>query len=468
MRSAQSNAKLSSGLQAAALLVLALTAGCGQDDAVSGVSLAGGASASGQDGAALADGADATSSEDSTVSISDATVVSVCGDGKCSGVWENAQSCPVDCTGPITGSDGGPIGVDIAPIKDGGPSGGGLKNCGNGVCESDEWMLTCPADCKDPVIPQENCIQKACSEQFKGCQNDAACVKIIDCLTNTIGNQQKCFGSGGDKITNSLLQCSQKAGCLGVPGGQGGGGTAASCGNGQCDNGESMLTCPKDCPQPKTKEEACYHNACPDQYAKCAADIQCVKTVDCFNTGGTPQECGDNANQKALNLCTTNAGCSVPVSNCGNGVCDKGETNLSCPKDCPKPISELEVCMLKACPDQYKACQADSKCTNAIACYNNGGSPQQCFMNGGKAVGALLQCVQNSGCLDGGGNNPVCGDGQCDAPDENQQNCAQDCAPSPPPPPPPQPCKTKKDCADNEVCCAQPNGPICVDIGQCN
>lgn len=462
MRTASSNAKCKTIVNGLIGAIVAITAGCGQDDSVSGVALVGDSAGAGQDAATLADGADATNSEDSTINVTDTTVVSVCGDGKCSGTWENAQSCPVDCTGPITGPDGGPIGVDIAPIKDGGTSGGGLKNCGNGICETDELMLTCPADCKTAVIPQENCIQKACPDLFKGCQSDPECVKIIDCLTNTVGNQQKCFGTGGDKITNSLLQCAQKGGCLGVPGGQGGGGTAASCGNGACDNGESMLTCPKDCPQPKTKTEACYHDKCPDQYAKCAADIQCVKTVDCFNTGGTPQECGDNANQKALNLCTTSSGCNGAVQNCGNGACDKGETNLSCPKDCPKPVSDLEVCMIKACPDQYKACQADSKCTSAIACYNNGGSPQQCFSGGGPALGGLIQCVQNSGCLDGGGNNPVCGDGQCDQPDETPQNCPQDCAP------PVTPCKTKKDCADNQVCCAQPSGPICVGIGQCN
>lgn len=90
----------------------------------------------------------------------------------------------------------------------------------------------------------------------------------------------------------SSTGCGSSAG--GAGGGAGGyyaptdaGPTAAVCGNGSCESGESTASCPADCPKP----------------AGSSADV--------VATGAA----------------------------CGDGTCDSGESNASCPADCPKAVA---------------------------------------------------------------------------------------------------------------------------------
>ena len=495
--------------------------------------------------------------------LGDATTTgpAVCGDGKCQAPGETMFLCPADCKTPATDAEackhkacqpqydacsGDPACMaQVACENSGGQNCAkdkkadqelnalsgciqqanctnvGLKQCGDGTCQSTETMLTCPQDCKTPVDPQETCIQKGCPDDYKACQADAACVKIVDCVNNNQNNPNQCFQNGGQPsdVIQGFFQCAQQSGCFGGGGGGGGGGgTGATCGNGQCNQGETMLTCPADCKQPKTPTEACYHKACPNEYSKCSADADCVKTVDCFNTGGDANQCGSNVNQQALNVCIQKSGCDNGggggggggLQNCGDGKCADGETNLTCPDDCPTATDPQEICLQKNCSKQYTQCQNSDNCTTAIDCYNQGGDPQQCFGNGGKSLQGLLQCGFQSGCITqgggggGGGGNPpgsckgkcgvydkqascqcdnaclqnnnccadmqtlcggggptvVCGDNVCDS-SESSATCPKDC------PAGPTPCKTKGDCSSTEVCCAAAGGSVCVAVGQC-
>ena len=494
----------------------------------------------------------------------------VCGNGVCEGPDETMFLCPADCKTAATGQEackhkacqpqydacsadaacmtaiacfnagGGnecvtsqQVGQEVNAltqcVQKANCKPGGLMNCGNGTCDLDESELTCPADCKTAVNPQETCLQQNCATDYKACQADATCVKIVDCVENAIlvkSDPNACFqgmggpgGGGMSQVTQGFLGCAQQSQCLGGGGGGGGGGTTATCGNGKCDGGETMLTCPKDCTQPTTPTEACYHKACPSQYAACSADPACIKAVDCFNTGGNPQQCGNNANQSALNQCVTASGCANQgggggggLPNCGNGVCDPDELVLTCPADCKTPTDPQETCLQKSCATQYKACAADPACVKVVDCVNNNqNNPQQCMQGGGMSgtTGGLFQCGQQANCFGGGGGGggtvqttcqgncgtytqtpgscqcddkctangdcckdyaslcgttttPVCGDGTCAAPQETAANCAADCAP-----PPPKPCKTIKDCGATEVCCGLASGSVCTPTGQC-
>ena len=57
---------------------------------------------------------------------------------------------------------------------------------------------------------------------------------------------------------------------------------------------------------------------------------------------------------------------------------------------------------------------------------------------------------------------PICGDGICDPNLETSQTCPKDCGT-----PPATACKSKADCATDEVCCIQAAGQVCVKIGTC-
>ncbi len=485
----------------ALLAALSLSvAACGSDSAVAGAQgVTEGDGTAGGDGSLS--GADATAgTDDAAVAVNDAVVSFVCGNGTCEGPAENATTCPADCA------------TVVGPDATGGPN-----VCGNGICEApNETMLLCAADCKTPATPAEDCKHKACGKQYDTCTADAACVTAIQCFNAGGGNE--CLTS--QKVSQevqALTQCVQQANCGGQTGG--GGGTTATCGNGACDQGETMLTCPKDCTKPQTQTEACYHKACPNEYAACSADPKCVAAVDCFNTGGTPQQCGNNQNQTALDQCIQGSTCNNTtgggggLKNCGNGVCDPDETMLTCPADCKQPVNPQETCLQTSCPTEYKACQADPACVTVVDCVNNNqNNPQQCLQGGGMggAVMGIFQCGQQSKCfqsgggggggtvqttcqgncgnysntqgscqcdnqcpqnndccsdyasLCGGGPPVVCGDGTCSAPQETATTCPKDCAP-----PAPTPCKTKADCATTEVCCGLASGSVCTAIGQC-
>ncbi len=81
------------------------------------------------------------------------------------------------------------------------------------------------------------------------------------------------------------------------------GGALLSCGDLTCDPGEACATCPSDC------------GACP---ASCDGDLVC--------------EAADGES------CTTCADCDTTAVVCGNGECQSGEDDVSCPSDCgPSP-----------------------------------------------------------------------------------------------------------------------------------
>ncbi len=487
----------------AILAALALgTTACGSDAAVVGSQSVGSDdSTSGNDGALS--GADTSIGTGDGIATSDAVVSFVCGNGKCEGPTETSTTCPADCA------------TVVGPDAAGGPA-----VCGNGICEGpDETMLLCAADCKAPASAAETCKHKACPKEYDACTADAACVAAVKCFNAGGGNECVTSQQVGQEV-QGLTTCVQQSGCNGGGGGGGGGGTTATCGDGTCDQGETMLTCPKDCTQPQTPTEACYHKACPGEYTACSADAACVKVVDCMNTGGSQQQCGMNKNQMALNQCIQGSGCTGGgggggggLANCGNGVCDPGELVLTCPADCKTPTDPQETCLQKSCATEYKTCQADPTCVKVVDCVNNNqNNPQQCMQGGGMggAVGGLFQCGQSSGCFGGGGGGggtgtaqttcqgncgnysnvagscqcdnqcaqngdcckdfttlcggapTACGDGACTAPQETAANCPADCAP-----PAPTPCKTKADCAATEVCCGLASGSVCTAVGQC-
>ena len=495
-------------------LALGVTA-CGDDGAVAGPqAVTGGDTNGGNDGALSGD--DAATLSDGAVLGQDAAIGSdgttgfVCGNGVCEGPTETPVSCPVDCHSIVVGPDA----TSSNPV------------CGNGICEApNETMLLCAADCKTPASAAETCKHQACGKEYDACTADPACVTSVKCFNAGGGNECVTSQQVGQEV-QALSQCVAASGCPGTTqgggGGGGGGGTTATCGNGTCDQGETMLTCPKDCTGPQSTTEACYHQACPSQYAACSADPQCVKIVDCYNTGGQPQQCGNDPAQSALDQCVQASGCNGQtggggggggLKNCGNGTCDPDETELTCPADCKTAVNPQETCLQTSCPAQYKSCQADSACVTVVDCLvNNANNPQQC-MGGGMtpAVQGLFQCAQQANCLGGGGGGggggtpqttcqgncgnfsnvagscqcdnqcpqngdcckdytslcsatppPVCGDGTCTAPQETATNCPKDSAP-----PAPTPCKTKNDCAATEVCCGLASGSVCLPTGQC-
>jgi len=401
----------------------------------------------------------------------------VCGDGQCTS-GETGKSCPQDCgTTPMDKcGDGICTGMENAKncAKD---CAGTTTKCGDGQCIAPESQQSCPQDCGGGTIDPGQivvCLEKACGSEYKTCLADASCAKVISCAKSctTLACVEGCAtaSGGGGGMSSALVgiaQCGQQAGCFE-------GSTTPPvpvCGDGQCNGGETGKSCPQDC-------------------------------------GPTPSKCGDGMCDKTT------------------------ETSVNCTADCKPTNNPTSLCVQKYCTDAYKACGQTAACFNAVNCIGSGGNPQQCFSDPttAKLASALLQCGQQAGCFGGSTTNScqgkcgqppapgqtcgcdaycaqmgnccpdykslcgtqppvtVCGDGVC-ASTENSKTCPIDCGPPKPVcgdgicapnyessktcpidcgGPPQVACKSKADCAADEVCCIQSAGQVCVKIGSCN
>ena len=306
----------------------------------------------------------------------------ICGDGTCEGP-ETPQSCPDDCRGQ--------------------------GQCGDGVCGPRESFDDCPADC-DPPTGVVGCVEDACPTEVADCQAVPACAQGLVCSAACAGDDIQCFlgcfqdaGFGGEVI--SLGLCAQQSGCF-----QGGGpGPQPTCGDGQCDQGETANNCPQDC------------------------------------AGGGPGGCGDGVCDQFEQF-TCPQDCEGGNSDCGNGVCDQFE-QFSCPQDCqedPQTAAELLECLEGACGPETQACRDNPNCGVQIecleACDDDPDCVDECVALGSPtdAGTALTACAQEAQCFGGGGPGPnpggFCGDGVCDGP-EDANSCPDDCAGGPGPGP---------------------------------
>jgi hypothetical protein len=157
---------------------------------------------------------------------------------------------------------------------------------------------------------------------------------------------------------------------------------SAVCGNGHCEEGEDVWSCPTDC-----SSAVCGNGICEagETTAACGQDCYCGNgTCDSGENAGTcvldcgSAVCGDGTCQPSESLALCPGDCF-----CGNGSCDQGEDESTCAQDCT----------------------ADPVCGDGIC---NGTED---------AVSCPGDCTAD----------PVCGDGTCDAPLEDQSNCPEDC-----------------------------------------
>ena len=184
------------------------------------------------------------------------------------------------------------------------------------------------------------------------------------------------------------------------------------CGDGLCQPvTESPTNCPADCGPPVWTD--CAQQSCATAWNACQNSGGCSNATDCA------QACQDTS---CVQACSTDLGYNTLVNTleplvtcarahnclaaakpgpgggpntCGNGKCDGGETHLTCPKDCPFPISANEQCQVQNCGDSYGACIADLGCVTAATCYNQGNSGM-CFAGGvgGQLLSDLVGCIQ--------------------------------------------------------------------------
>ncbi|MFZ5364949.1 MAG: putative metal-binding motif-containing protein [Patescibacteria group bacterium] len=135
-----------------------------------------------------------------------------------------------------------------------------------------------------------------------------------------------------------------------------------------------------------------------------------------------PIDCDDtdfSIHPAALEICDdidndcdglTDEGCPGNQPVCGNGQCETGETQQTCPVDCHDPVIDADG-------DGYEP-PADCDDTNF---YVNPGRAEQC----GDGIDNDCDGVAEEGC------GPICGNGSCES-GESCPTCPQDCCTTPP------------------------------------
>ena len=260
------------------------------------------------------------------------------------------------------GTDSG--GVD-APLADS-PMGDSATGpvCGDGKCEAGEFNATCPADCKTACKP-------TC--EGKQCGPDA------------------CGGVCG--VCGETKACTDAGKCVGV---------ATVCGNGECEPGETATTCAKDCK------------------ATCAPSCAGKDCGDIDGCGGLcAGACPGGGTYTADKNCQGG-------SLCGNGTCDAGENNSSCPKDCKAdclPQCAGKTCGPNGCGGICGMCGGGKACTDEGTCVALGPVCGNGMCEAGETAENCGQDCKTTG--------PVCGNGFCEV-GETTESCSKDCKPTTP------------------------------------
>lgn len=268
--------------------------------------------------------------------------------GKCAAVMQNGEMvCGKAGTGPV---------------------------CGNSQCEPGETAGSCPKDCQatGPVCGNAKCEMG---------ENSANCIKDCPVAGPVCGNG-KC--ESGENSSNCIKDC-PVAGPV--------------CGNGKCESGETANTCYKDCSTtsawcgdltcspgeagkcaldctPKFNTAfSCIAAQCPAQWAMCVPDEYCNAVVNCVAQCGCDDACTEgcyaDVNKSELTIgfltCASKSGCANPCPAsgpvCGNGLCEVGETKVSCAADCGPAGS-----CANNCGKQVGSCYCDAGCAQNGDC----------------------------------------------------------------------------------------------------
>ncbi|GAB4509594.1 MAG: hypothetical protein Tsb0020_26210 [Haliangiales bacterium] len=244
-----------------------------------------------------------------------------CGDGVCE-PGEDCETCPEDC-----GECPPP------PV------------CGDGVCEPGEDCETCPEDCGECG---GECVHDLCDE---GEPLDPACDQ---CAADVCAADGFCCEVAWDGICVGLAEDICGLDCSGGP----------TCGDGVCEPGEDCETCPEDCGECGGE---CVHDLCDEGEPldptcdQCAADV-CDVDPFCCDVAWDGICVG-----LAEDICGLD--CGPPGPECGDGVCELGESCLTCATDCGEcPACEHDVCetgdaLLNGCDFcTPNVCKADPFC----------------------------------------------------------------------------------------------------------
>ena len=256
----------------------------------------------------------------------------ICGNGHCE-AGEQTATCPSDCKAGTAVCGNGKCETGETSVTCPADCKAGTAVCGNGKCETGETATTCAADCKTtaPVCGNGSC---------EGGESSASCP--ADCPTGgdvcqfTMPTTNPGCTSSADQAALAALNTGSDAAALFSQ-------VVLNCTVGGC------LTHGASCPTDDGKEVA--EGLCVAACIRSTSSLQVsANCAWCFGefTGicghkFCQNECALVASAAACQSCLAAhcqaqaTACMGVASNplCGNGKCDAGESDATCPADCP-------------------------------------------------------------------------------------------------------------------------------------
>ncbi len=168
------------------------------------------------------------------------------------------------------------------------------------------------------------CVQQKCATEYATCAANAVCAAALACIGKC--TDEACASAcpevpdsdtAATAAATSVVTCGLKNGCLSLTNG-----TGTVCGNGQCEDGETVENCALDC---KKTGPACGDGKCDvgETPSTCASD--------CKPDG---PKCGNEKCEKGETPSTCPLDCKPDGPKCGNNICEAGETPSTCASDC--------------------------------------------------------------------------------------------------------------------------------------
>jgi V8-like Glu-specific endopeptidase len=319
--------------------------------------------------------------------------------------------------------------------------------CGDGWCDLTEGTLDCPDDCVGgAALSSDNCTV------------DTDCSAPLRC--RMLAGQNICGELCPDPAGGTGCPCGLTCRPIDVPTAEfeglcvETGFVDSACGNGVCEPGESDDLCPPDCtaiPCHMITSTGC----CAAELATwcdngvlhqhhCAGDAACGWDETLSRYG-----CGTDGAPNPLDLNTMT--CPALGPECGNGLCEPGETQESCFPDCPvagycgdnvcQGYEYYENCPEDCFRDECEFFPASGCCLDdtVVWCTTDGMLMLSCGPLGGCGwneydmmydCGPYIVPVEPTGLLpmkcEEYSEPSSCGDGLCDGIEE-YENCPEDC-----------------------------------------
>ncbi len=138
----------------------------------------------------------------------------------------------------------------------------------------------------------------------------------------------------------------------------------------------------------------CLVMSCPDLACACTETSPCGVLAACYASGANPSDPSwiQYCNGKTPNGISSIALISDCAANFCQGTCEG------------KPLEPCEQCLFKACPGAMNACLGDTKCADALVCFQScdladDACAQGCATQAGSDLGKLgsvVMCARNS------------------------------------------------------------------------